>query len=371
MPIKSTYQAKEAEEKRVSTATARQTDAFENTLRPKTLDEYIGQSRMKENLKVFVYAAKKRKECLEHTLLYGPPGLGKTTMASIIAEEMGGNFKVTSAPAIEKQGDLAAILTNLKENDILFIDEIHRLRPNIEEVLYSAMEDYCLDIMIGKGPSARTMRLNIPQFTLVGATTKYSQLSSPLRDRFGHIFKLEFYTAEEMQQIIDRSASILEYQIETEASKKIAKCSRRTPRVANRLLKRVRDFAEMAEGIPASTDNSRVAPVPTPSSDATNTITLPLTQYALKALGIDEQGLDRTDLNLIKTIIEKFQGGPVGLNTLSAATGEDSGTIEDVYEPYLIQLGMLDRSPRGRIATKHAYQHLGLSPKDVEQSQLL
>jgi Holliday junction DNA helicase RuvB len=365
MPINSTYQPnkEESEEKRVSTPTARQTDAFENTLRPKTLDEYIGQSQMKANLKVFVHAAKKREECLEHTLLYGPPGLGKTTMASIIASEMGGNFKVTSAPAIEKQGDLAAILTNLKANDILFIDEIHRLRPNIEEVLYSAMEDYCLDIMIGKGPSARTMRLNLPQFTLVGATTKYSQLSSPLRDRFGHIFKLEFYNPEEMQQIVNRSALILNYEIEAEASQKIAKCSRRTPRVANRLLKRVRDFAEIADDIPG-VDKSRHVPTG-------NIITLPLTEHALSALGIDERGLDKTDLNLIQTIIEKFQGGPVGLNTLSAATGEDSGTIEDVYEPYLIQLGMLDRSPRGRIATQHAYQHLGLSPKDVQQNQLL
>lgn len=362
MPITSTYQANDPEDKRVTTPSARQTDAFENTLRPKTLDEYIGQSQMKSNLKVFMHASKKREECLEHSLLYGPPGLGKTTMASIISQEMGGNFKVTSAPAIEKQGDLAAILTNLKANDVLFIDEIHRLRPNIEEILYSAMEDYCLDIMIGKGPSARTMRLNLPQFTLVGATTKYSQLSSPLRDRFGHIFKLEFYTPEEMKQIVDRSARILEYHIDTDASEKIANCSRRTPRVANRLLKRVRDFAEISEDDLSKESSGALS---------SNTISLPLTEYALKALGIDERGLDKTDINLIKTIIEKFQGGPVGLNTLSAATGEDSGTIEDVYEPYLIQLGMLDRSPRGRIATTHAYQHLGLSPKDVGQGQLL
>lgn len=356
MAINSSYNPEESTEtQRVTTANARQTDAFENTLRPKTLDEYIGQSQMKENLKVFVNAAKNREECLEHTLLYGPPGLGKTTMASIIASEMGGNFKVTSAPAIEKQGDLAAVLTSLKANDILFIDEIHRLRPNIEEVLYSAMEDYCLDIMIGKGPSARTMRLNLPQFTLVGATTKYSQLSSPLRDRFGHIFKLDFYTLEEMQQIIDRSARILDYHIQADASEKIAKCSRRTPRVANRLLKRVRDFAEMDH---------------TNESEA-GRISLQITEHALSALGIDQEGLDRTDLNLIQTIIEKFQGGPVGLNTLSAATGEDAGTIEDVYEPYLIQLGMLDRTPRGRIATQNAYQHLGLaSPEQTNQSQM-
>jgi len=357
VPIKSTNTSnsspdpaaknKPAEQKdiRVSSPASRQTDAFENTLRPKTLGEYIGQSQLKKNMKVFMNAAKKREECLEHTLLYGPPGLGKTTMATVIAHEMGGNFKITSAPAIEKQGDLAAILTNLKPHDILFIDEIHRLRPNIEEILYSTMEDYCLDIMIGKGPSARTMRLNLPQFTLVGATTKYSQLSSPLRDRFGHIFKLEFYQPQEIEQIVERSANILDYHIENDACEKIAHCARRTPRVANRLLKRVRDFAQM--------DNLM---------GGKSTITLKITEKALEALGIDERGLDRTDLNLIHTIIDKFQGGPVGLNTLSAATGEDAGTIEDVYEPFLIQLGMLDRSPRGRIATQHAYKHLGLDP---------
>ncbi|MDP2691602.1 MAG: Holliday junction branch migration DNA helicase RuvB [Candidatus Gracilibacteria bacterium] len=327
------------------------TDAFENTLRPKTLDEYIGQSQLKENLKVFLNAAKKRGESLEHSLLYGPPGLGKTTLASIIAAEMEAKLTITSAPAIEKSGDLAAILSNLKPGDVLFIDEIHRLRSNIEEMLYSAMEDFALDIMIGKGPSARTMRLNLPPFTLIGATTKYSLLSSPLRDRFGHIFKLEFYSPDEIEQIIRRSSSILNYRIEPEACQKLAHCSRRTPRIANRLLKRIRDFAEMDEH--------------------TEHISFTITEKALFALGIDELGLDRTDLNLIQTIIEKFQGGPVGLNTLSAATGEDAGTIEDVYEPFLIQLGMLDRSPRGRMATPHAYQHLGLTPAEKPKQSAL
>jgi len=338
---------------RINTASAKDTDAFENTLRPTSLTDYIGQSQLKANLKVFLSAAKKRNECLEHSLLYGPPGLGKTTLATIIANEMGANLRVTSAPAIEKTGDLAAVLSNLKEGDVLFIDEIHRLRSNVEEILYSAMEDFALDIMIGKGPSARTMRINIPAFTLIGATTKYSLLSSPLRDRFGHIYKLEFYTPDEIQDIITRSAKILKYEINTEASAKIAQCARRTPRVANRLLKRVRDFAEIDE-------------------NHDNNISLQITQTALTALGIDQQGLDRTDLDLLRTIIEKFSGGPVGLNTLSAATGEDAGTIEDVYEPFLIQLGMLDRSPRGRIATKHAYQHLGLTPHKTDlQGSLL
>lgn len=331
---------------RLISAKTRSTDAevFENTLRPKTLEEYIGQTQLKENLKVFLSAAKKREECLEHTLLYGPPGLGKTTMAAVIAHEMGGNFKITSAPAIEKQGDLAAILTNLKKGDVLFIDEIHRLRPNVEEILYSAMEDYALDIMIGKGPSARTMRINLPDFTLIGATTKFSHLSSPLRDRFGHIMRLDFYSDEEIGQIIQRSANILKYQIHAEAARKISSCARRTPRIANRLLKRIRDFAEMEIHSTEKIINQEI------------------TEKSLLALGIDHIGLDRTDINLIRTIIEKFQGGPVGLNTLSAATGEDAGTIEDVYEPFLIQLGMLDRKSRGRVATEHAYIHLGLEP---------
>ncbi len=342
---------------------SRETDVFENTLRPKALADYIGQAQLKSNLQIFLDAAKKRKEPLEHTLLYGPAGLGKTTLAIIIAHEMGGNFKITAAPAIEKQGDLAAILSNLKENDVLFIDEIHRLRGNIEEMLYSAMEDYALDIMIGKGPSARTMRLKIPKFTLIGATTKYSDLSAPLRDRFGHIFKLDFYTPSEIERILHRSAKILDYRIEEEACKKIAKCSRRTPRVANRLLKRIRDFAQMSEFPPPAKEGGQ--------GGGLATITLPLTQTALTALGIDEIGLDKADLGLLRTLIEKFQGGPVGLNTLSAATGEDAGTIEDVYEPYLIQLGMLDRSPRGRIATEHAYRHLGLEQVTRNQVTML
>jgi len=346
MSISSSHHQASSEEPRLASSKARSTDSeiFENTLRPKTLEEYIGQTQLKENLHVFLQAAKKREECLEHTLLYGPPGLGKTTMAAVIAHEMGGNFKITSAPAIEKQGDLAAILTNLKKGDLLFIDEIHRLRPNIEEILYSAMEDYALDIMIGKGPSARTMRINLPDFTLIGATTKFSHLSSPLRDRFGHIMRLDFYSDEEIEQIIRRSASILKYQIDPQAAQKISSCARRTPRIANRLLKRIRDFTEMDSDAPQKM------------------ITEEITVKSLQALGIDHMGLDRTDIILIKTIIEKFQGGPVGLNTLSAATGEDAGTIEDVYEPFLIQLGMLDRKSRGRVATEHAYLHLGLEP---------
>lgn len=352
MALQSTQQT--TPDQPLTSGVSRETDLFENTLRPKTLEEYIGQSQLKANLKIFMNASKKRSECLEHTLLYGPPGLGKTTLAAVIAGEMGGHFKITSAPAVEKQGDLAAILTNLKANDILFIDEIHRLRPNIEEMLYSAMEDSALDIMIGKGPSARTMRIKLPKFTLIGATTKFSHLSSPLRDRFGHILRLDFYSSEEIEQIIHRSAGILSYNVDPEACKKIAHCARRTPRVANRLLKRVRDFAEMEH------------------IDQANHITLAICEKALSALGIDPIGLDHTDINLLRTIIEKFQGGPVGLNTLSAATGEDSGTIEDVYEPFLIQLGMLERKSRGRIATTHAYAHLGLEPKNIsKQSTLL
>jgi len=345
MSISSSHYQQDSTDPRLISSKSRSTDSeiFENSLRPKTLEEYIGQTQLKENLNVFLQAAKKREECLEHTLLYGPPGLGKTTMAAVIAHEMGGNFKITSAPAIEKQGDLAAILTNLKKGDVLFIDEIHRLRPNVEEILYSAMEDYALDIMIGKGPSARTMRINLPDFTLIGATTKFSHLSSPLRDRFGHIMRLEFYEDDEIKQIIHRSASILKYPIDQDAAEMIAHRCRKTPRIANRLLKRVRDFAEMEQ---------------TPEK----MITPEITEKALQALGIDHMGLDRTDISLIKTIVEKFNGGPVGLNTLSAATGEDAGTIEDVYEPFLIQLGMLDRKARGRVATEHAYHHLGLEP---------
>jgi holliday junction DNA helicase RuvB len=318
------------------------------TLRPKTLREFVGQTQLKANLEVSLKAAKKRNETLEHTLLYGPPGLGKTTLSSIIAIEMKANLKVTSAPAIEKQGDLAAILSNLKEGDVLFIDEIHRLKSNIEEILYSAMEDFALDIIIGKGPSARTMRINLPKFTLIGATTKYAMLSSPLRDRFGHIYKMEFYTEDEIQKIIYRSAKILNYTVDKEACIKLSSCCRRTPRVANRLLKRVRDFAEVHDH---------------------ETINIEITDQALKALGIDKIGLDRNDREILLTIIEKFQGGPVGLNTLSAATSEDMGTIEDVYEPFLIQLGMLERKPRGRVATLNAYKHLGLESLETKTKQ--
>jgi holliday junction DNA helicase RuvB len=325
--------------KKLSTSESTSSDTFENTLRPSSLDEYIGQSQLKKNLKVFLQAAQNRNEPLEHTLLYGPPGLGKTTLALIIAKEMAGNLKMTAAPAIDKQGDLAAILTNLKEGDVLFIDEIHRLKSQIEEVLYSAMEDYCLDLIVGKGPSARTMKLQIPKFTLIGATTKYSMLSSPLRDRFGHIYKLNYYSEEEITKVIQRSSGIIGYDIEELACKKIAQCARKTPRIANRLLKRIRDFAEV---------------------DGHSNITLATAKKTLNALEIDPLGLDKTDIELLQTLIQKFAGGPVGLNTLSAATGADASTIEEVYEPFLIQLGFLDRSPRGRIATPHAYQHLGI-----------
>lgn len=314
-------------------------DREESSLRPNRLDEYIGQSKIKENLMVFIEAAKERGEALDHVLLYGPPGLGKTTLANIIAKELGVNFKITSGPAIDKAGDLAAILTNLGEYDVLFIDEIHRLNKSVEEILYSAMEDYALDIIIGKGPSARSLRIDLPKFTLVGATTRAGLLSSPLRDRFGIINKLEMYTPKELARITVRSAGILGVDIEEDAALEIAKRSRGTPRIANRLLKRVRDFAQIrGDGV----------------------IKKEISKGSLDLLEVDPIGLDSVDRNMLMTIIDKFAGGPVGLDTLAASTGEESGTIEEVYEPYLLQLGFINKTPRGRVATRLAYEHLGL-----------
>ncbi len=312
---------------------------IEYSLRPKLLDDYIGQTKAKENLKVFMEAAKKRNESLDHVLLYGPPGLGKTTLAGIIANEMGVNIRITSGPAIEKQGDLAALLTNLSENDILFIDEIHRLNRSVEEILYPAMEDGALDIIIGKGPSARSIRLDLPKFTLIGATTKAGALTAPLRDRFGVISRLEIYTPKELQQIIARSAGILGIEITPKGAAEIASRSRGTPRIANRLLKRVRDFAEV---------------------EANGVITDQVADFALKKLEIDKLGLDRTDKTMIEAIINFYDGGPVGLDTIAATVGEDSDTIEDVYEPYLMQIGFINRTPRGRMVTRLAYEHFGM-----------
>ena len=312
---------------------------IENNLRPQLLKDYIGQSKAKENLKIFIDAAKKRGESLDHTLFYGPPGLGKTTLAGIIANEMGVNLKITSGPAIEKPGDIAAVLNSLNDNDVLFIDEIHRLNRQVEEVLYPAMEDYAIDIMIGKGSTARSIRLDLPKFTLVGATTRAGMLSAPLRDRFGLINKLEYYSPEELKQIIKRSAEVLNVDIDEEGAGELARRSRGTPRLANRLLKRVRDFAEVKyDGI----------------------ITLDVAKYALDILEVDNMGLDNGDRNILITIIEKFGGGPVGLDTLAASIGEDPGTLEDVYEPFLLKNGLINRTPRGRIVTEAAYRHLGL-----------
>lgn len=312
---------------------------IEKGLRPESLDQYVGQSKAKNNLKIFIEAAKSRNEPLDHVLFYGPPGLGKTTLATIIAHEMGVHIKVTSGPAIEKPGEMAAILNNLAENDILFIDEIHRLNRQVEEVLYPAMEDYSIDIMIGKGQGARSIRLDLPKFTLVGATTRAGLLTAPLRDRFGVINKLEFYTVDELKQIIIRSAGLLNVEIDEKGATELARRSRGTPRLANRLLKRVRDFAQVKyDGV----------------------ITEDVANLALDLLEVDKLGLDKGDRSILETMIDKFDGGPVGLDTLAATLGEDSGTLEDVYEPYLIQNGLLQRTPRGRIATRLAYEHLGV-----------
>ena len=312
---------------------------IENHLRPQMLDDYIGQEKAKETLKIYIEAAKERHEALDHVLFYGPPGLGKTTLAGIIANEMGVNIKITSGPAIEKPGEMAAILNNLQEGDVLFVDEIHRLNRQVEEVLYPAMEDYAIDIMIGKGATARSIRLDLPQFTLVGATTRAGMLTAPLRDRFGVVNRLEFYTVEELKTIIERSAGVLEVEIDREGAYALAKRSRGTPRLANRLLKRVRDFAQVKyDGY----------------------ITEEVAEYALDILDVDKEGLDQTDRDLLVTMMEKFQGGPVGLDTLAASLGEDAGTLEDVYEPYLLKNGFIQRTPRGRVITDKAYTHLGL-----------
>ena len=324
-------------------------DTGETSLRPKTLKEYIGQEKAKQNLSIFIEAARRRTEALDHVLLHGPPGLGKTTLAGIIAQEMGVNIRITSGPAIEKPGDLAALLTNLSENDILFVDEIHRLNRAVEEILYPAMEDYAIDIIIGKGPSANSIRLDLPKFTLIGATTRAGSLSAPLRDRFGVTLRLELYTPEELQEIVKRSAGILDVAIEPDGAMEIAKRSRGTPRIANRMLRRVRDFAQVvADGV----------------------ITKDVADKALLALEVDALGLDNVDRRMLRAIIENYGGGPVGLDTLAATIGEESVTLEDVYEPYLMQLGFLTRTPRGRCVTRKAYEHLHMAFTGQDQLEL-
>jgi len=320
------------------------------TLRPQNFKDYIGQEKVKRGLDILIGAAKKRNEPIEHVLLHGPAGLGKTTLSHIIANEMGVNIKITSGPAIERVGDLGSILTNLQDGDVLFIDEIHRLNKLVEEILYPAMEDYKLDIIVGKGPSARTLQLDLPKFTLIGATTRLGSISNPLRNRFGVIDKLEFYNQEEIQKIINRSGAILNIEIDSEGAEKIAACSRQTPRIANRILKRVRDFAQMKN---------------------CDIISKSIAEEALQALDIDHAGLEPTDRHIIETIINKFKGGPVGVQTIAAATSEEIQTIEDVYEPYLIQLGFLARTPRGRVVTENGFNHLGIACSKEHQQKLI